>query len=102
MLRFSGNAKCVLLGVALLGLATPTSAFSQQIPDEIKITRTAVNGVMRDVESYVATLVSKCGDKCDASSRSGAEKAAAALRRAIADLEKVTNDKYIGLAKACK
>jgi hypothetical protein len=91
----------VLLGVALLGLATPTSAFSQQIPDEIKITRTAVNGIMSDVDGYVATLVSKC-DKCDASSKSGAQKAAAALRRAIADLEKATNEKYIGLAKACK
>src|SRR5262245_6653236 len=101
MIGFSGNAKYVLLGLALLGLATPTSAFSQQIHPEITITRNAVNSLMRDVDGYVATLVSKC-DKCDSSSKSGAQKAAAALRRAIQDLEKTTDAKYIGLAKACK
>jgi hypothetical protein len=101
MIGFSGNAKYVLLGVALLGLATPTSASSQQMPDEIKLARNAVNIIMHDVDNYVATLVSKC-DKCDSSSKSGSQKAVVTLRRAIADLEKITNEKYIGLAKASK
>ena len=101
MTGFSGNAKYVLLGVALFGLATSTSAFSQQSPTEITLTRNAVNSIMRDVDSYVATLVSKC-DKCDSSSKSGSQKAVAALRRALADLEKATNSTYVDLAKACK
>jgi hypothetical protein len=101
MIGFSGNAKYVLLGVALLGLAAPTNAFSQQMPDEIKLARNAVNIIMHDVDNYVATLVLKC-DKCDSSSKSGSQKAVVALRRAIADLEKITNEKYIGLVKASK
>src|SRR5436190_763225 len=101
MTGFSRNAMYVLLGVALLGLVTSTSAFSQQIPTEVTLTRNAVNSMMRDVDGYVATLVSKC-DKCDSSSKSGSQKAVAALRRALADLEKATNSKYVDLAKACK
>jgi hypothetical protein len=101
MAGFSGNAKYVLLGVVLLCLTTPTSAFSQQIPGEIKLTRDAVNSIMRDVDSYVATLVSKC-DKCDSSSKSGSQKAVAAMRKALDDLAKATDSKYGDLAKVCK
>jgi hypothetical protein len=101
MIGFSGNAKCVLLGVALIGLAPSTSAFSQQIPVEITLTRNAVNSIVRDMDSYVATLVAKC-DKCDSSTKSGSQKAMAALHRALGDLEKATNGKYTDLVKACK
>ena len=99
MTKFSGNAKYMLLGAALLGL-TSTSAFSQQIPDQIKITRNAVNSVTRDVESYIATLVSKC-DKCDSSSKSGSQKAIAALRRALDDLQKTTDTQFVEMARIC-
>src|SRR3954468_11386430 len=100
MIGFSGNAKYVLLGVALLGL-TSTSAFSQQVPDGVTITRTAVTSIMHDMDSYVATLVSKC-DKCDASTKSGAPRALSTLHKALDDLAKATNKGYADLVKVCK
>jgi len=99
MIKFSGKAKYALLWFALLGL-TSTSGFSQQIPDQIKITRTGVNSITRDVESYIATLVAKC-DKCDSSSKSGSQKAIAALRRALDDHQKATDTQFIEMARVC-
>ncbi len=40
---------------AALPCCSATNAFSQQMPDEIKLARNAVNIIMHDVDNYVAT-----------------------------------------------
>ena len=102
MFRFPGNAGWAVLSVMVVNFAPPMGALAQlRTPPEIIITTNAVKSVVTDVESYVTTLTAKC-DKCDSASKANAQKAVAALRRAVAELEKTTSNKIADIVKACK
>jgi hypothetical protein len=93
------GVKLGVIGILLLGLAGATEVVAA--PPEIVLTQNAVNRIMGDAERYVSALAAKC-DKCDSSTRSDAQKAAAALRSAIGELERTTNKKFDEVAKTCK